>query len=95
MRPAEFNVKLAAQKTYYPQCLAYLDEHLDFDFHDLAKSTLPYYLPKNILDLPTIEERRAAIDSIPDDAVPSHTKDLVKIGVQMLWKKERKKLRGL
>jgi hypothetical protein len=92
MKPATFNaqIKLAAKKTYYPQCLQYIEDNLDADFHDLAKATLPYYLPSNILDLPSKDERRAAIDSIPDDAVPSHSKDLVKIGVQMLWKKERR-----
>lgn len=92
MKPSKFNaeIKLAAKKTYYPQCLQYIEDNLDSDFHDLAKATLPYYLPSNILDLPSKDERRAAIDSIPDDAVHSHSKDLVKIGVQMLWKKERR-----
>jgi hypothetical protein len=86
---------MAAKKTFYPLCLEYLDKHLDKDFHDLARATLPYYLPANILDLPTRAERRDAIESIPEDAVPSHTKELVKIGVQMLWKKEREKKNGI
>ena len=91
MKPAAFNaqIKLAAKKTYYPQCLQYIEDNLDPDFHGLAKATLPYYLPSSILDLPSKEERREAIDSIPDDAVPSHTKDIVKIGVKLLWKKDR------
>jgi|TARA_R100000951_G_scaffold87464_1_gene75243 hypothetical protein len=91
MKPAKFNaeIKLAAKKTYYPQCLQYIEDNLDPDFHDLAKATLPYYLPSNILELPSKDERRAAIDSIPDNATPSHSKDLVKIGVEMLWKKDR------
>lgn len=92
MKPASFNaqVKLAAKKTYYPQCLKYIEDNLAPEFHHLAKATLVYHLPSNILDLPSREERKAAIDSIPDDAVPSHSKDLVKLGVQMLWKKERR-----
>lgn len=92
MKPASFNaqIKLAAKKTYYPQCLKYIEDNLTPEFHDLAKATLVYHLPSNILDLPSREERKAAIDSIPDDAVPSHSKDLVKLGVQMLWKKERR-----
>lgn len=91
MRPSDFNakIKLAAKKTYYPQCLQYIEDNLHSDFHALAKATLPYYLPSNILDLPTKDERRDAIDSIPDDATPSHTKDIVKIGVKLLWKKDR------
>lgn len=92
MKPASFNaqIKLAAKKTYYPQCLKYIEDNLAPEFHHLAKATLVYHLPSNILDLPSREERKAAIDSIPDDAVPSHSKDLVKLGVQMLWKKERR-----
>jgi hypothetical protein len=91
MKPADFNakIKLAAKKIYYPQCLQYIEDNLDPDFHGLAKATLPYYLPSSILDLPSKEERRKAIDSIPDDAVPSHTKDIVMIGVKLLWKKDR------
>ena len=73
MKPSKFNaeIKLAAKKTYYPQCLQYIEDNLDPDFHDLAKATLPYYLPSNILELPSKDERRAAIDSIPDNATPS------------------------
>jgi hypothetical protein len=91
MRPSDFNakIKLAAKKIYYPQCLQYIEDNLHPDFHALAKATLPYYLPSNILDLPTKDERRDAIDSIPDDATPSHTKDIVMIGVKLLWKKDR------
>jgi len=91
MKPADFNakIKMAAKKIYYPQCLEYIESNLHPDFHDLAKSTLPYYLPSNILDLPSKEERKEAIDSIPDDATPSHTKDIVMIGVKLLWKKDR------
>ena len=92
MRPAEFNsqIKSAAKKTYYPQCLKYIEDNLEPAFHDLAKATLVYYLPSNILDLPSRDERKAAIDSIPHDATPSHTKQLVEHGVLALWKKERR-----
>jgi hypothetical protein len=91
MRPSKFNaeVKLAAKKIYYPQCLQYIEEHLDPDFHDLAKATIMYYLPNNILSLPSKEDRRLAIESIPDDCIPSHTKHFVKQGVKMLWKKDK------
>ena len=91
MKPAQFNaeIKLAAKKTYYPQCLQYIEDNLEPAFHDLAKATLVYYLPSNILDLPSRDERKAAIDSIPHNATPSHTRQLVEHGVMTLWKKER------
>ena len=92
MKPAAFNaqIKLAAKKTYYPQCLQYIEANLAPEFHDLAKATLIYYLPANILDLPTKEDRRAAIESIPHDATPSHTRQLIEQGVKTLWRKEQK-----
>jgi len=91
MKPAQFNaeIKLAAKKTYYPQCLQYIEDNLEPAFHDLAKATLVYYLPSNILDLPSRDERKAAIDSIPHNATPSHTRQLVEHGVMTLWKRER------
>jgi len=91
MRPSDFNrlIKLAAKQTYYPLCIKYIEDNLDEGFHPLALATLVYYLPRNILDLRSKEERKAAIDSIPDDATPSHTKQLVKHGVTRLWERER------
>jgi hypothetical protein len=96
MKPAQFNaeIKLAAKKTYYPQCLKYIEDNLDPDFHDLARATLVYYLPSNILDLPSKDERREAIESIPHDAKPSHTRQLVEHGVKALWRKERNGISG-
>mgnify|MGYP000235038859 CR=1 FL=1 len=89
MHPAKLRilVKNAAEKIYYPQCLEYLERELEPEFHDLAKATLPFYLPKVILELRTKEERRKAIDAIPNDATPKHTKDLVMSGVKVMWKK--------
>ena len=91
MRPSDFNrlIKLAAKQTYYPLCIKYIEDNLDEGFHTLALATLVYYLPKNILNLPSKEERRAAIDSIPHKATPSHTRQLVEHGVMTLWKRER------
>lgn len=80
-------VEFSAGKIYYPLCIEYIERELPTEFHDLAKATLPYYLPSVICDLPTKEERRKAIDAIPIDANPKHTKDLVKNGVKIMWKK--------
>lgn len=87
-------VKMAAEKIYYPRCLEAIEESLDPAFHSLARATLVYYLPRVIAALPTVQERRDAIDSIPDDADPSHTKDLVKIGVKMAWENREERRFG-
>ena len=93
MRPSDFNrlIKLAAKQTYYPLCLQFIEDNLEEGFHDLATATLPYYLCSNILDLPSKEERTAAIDSIPLNATPSHTRQLVENGVMTLWRRNRKR----
>lgn len=92
MAPGLFReiMKNAAEKTYYPQCLMYIELSMPAEMHDLAKATLPYLLPSNILALKTREERREAIESIPDDAYPAFTKDIVKLGVQTIWKKDKR-----
>lgn len=91
MKPDLFRVimKNAAEKIYYPQCLLYIQMSLPAEFHDMAMATLPYYLPSQILKLETVAERREAIESIPDDAKPSHSKSLVKLGVRTVWEKDR------
>ena len=89
MHPGTFRatVKKSAEKIYYPQCLKYLQSNLPDDFQSLARATLIYYLPSQIVTLKTKEERRAAIDAIPDDADPKHSKQLVSQGVKIAWKK--------
>lgn len=89
MHPGNFRaiVKNAAGKIYYPQCLNYLQKNLPDDFQSLARATLIYYLPNQIVTLKTKEERRAAIDSIPENADPKHSKQLVSQGVRIAWKK--------
>lgn len=89
MNPTQLRktVEIAAGKIYYPQCVEYIRGAMKPEFHDLALSTLPYYLPSQILDLSTKEERRNAIQSIPQDAVPKHTRQLVENGVKAMWKK--------
>ena len=92
MKPDLFRaiMKNAAEKIYYPQCLQYIEISMPAEMHDLAKATLPYLLPSNIRALKTKEERREAIDSSPDDATPAFTKDIVKLGVQNIWNKDKR-----
>lgn len=93
MKPDKLRVlvKNAAEKIYYPQCLEYIEENMKPQFRQLAKATLMYYLPRAILDLSTKEERRAAIDSIPDDLDITHFKPIVKLSVKSLWESDRRK----
>ena len=92
MKPDLFRsiMKNAAEKTYYPQCLMYIEMNMPPEMHDLAKATLPYLLPSNILALKTKQERREAIDSIPGGAYPLFAKDIVKLGVQNIWSKNKR-----
>jgi len=92
VKPDAFNaqIKIAAEKTYYPQCQEYIRGNMHADFHLMANATLMYYLPRNILNLKTKEERKEAIDSIPEDATPAHFKQFVVNGVRSLWAKDRK-----
>lgn len=80
-------VKNAAAKIYYPQCLLYIENNMHEDFHRLARATLIYYLPSQIVNLKTKSERREAINSIPTKADPAHTKEFIVNGVKALWKK--------
>lgn len=92
MKPDAFNmqIKIAAEKTLYPQCLMYIEGNMHKDFHSMANATLMYYLPRNILNLKTKQERKKAIDSIPEDVEPAHFKQFVINGVRSLWDKDRR-----
>jgi len=96
MKPSEMthHSKIAAAKAYYPQCLKYIEENMKPQFRQLAKATLMYYLPRAILDLSTKEERRAAIDSIPDDLDITHFKPIVKLSVRSLWESDQRRARA-
>lgn len=92
MEPDKFRalVKMAAEKIQYPLCLKAIEGSMHKDFHALARATLIYYLPSQIVGLKTKEERREAINSIPEIADPIHTKQFIMHGVKVLWNKYRK-----
>ena len=89
MKPDKLRVlvKNAAEKIYYPQCLKHIEETMDKDFHALARATLIYYLPTKIAELPSKQERRDAINAIPETADPIHTKQFIVAGVKSIWSK--------
>lgn len=74
----------AAEKIYYPDCIEHLKENVPEELFDLARDTLMYYMPRNIIALETLEERRLAVECIPEGA--GYTKWWVKIRMRELWK---------
>jgi len=46
-------------------------------------------LPRAILDLPSKQERRAALDSIPDNTAVKNLRQFVQDGMMALWEKEK------
>ena len=56
----------AAKKTSYPLVLKELKRQVPRDWMPIAESTVLFFLPRAILDLPTKQARRAALDSIPN-----------------------------
>ena len=80
----------AAKKTHYPTIIADLHKQLPREWWDCAESTLWYFLPRAILDLPTKLERQEAIASIPKDTNPPNMRGFVESGVIALWKAGKK-----
>jgi hypothetical protein len=89
MKPYQLRILVenAAGKIYYPQCLKHIEATMDADFHSLARATLIYYLPSKIAELSSKQERRDAINAIPEIADPAHTKQFIVAGVKAIWKK--------
>lgn len=88
MKPAELRkiVEQAADRIFYPDIVGYLDKHLDKQFHPLAKGLLQYFLVSRIMDLNSREERKRALDLLPEgDEVP-HLKEFVRYTILRLWR---------
>ena len=81
--------KIAAEKAHYPQVIAELHKNIDKKWWDIADSTIIFFLPRAILDLPTKQERRAALDSIPKNTKVSNLRQFVEDGITIMWEKER------
>mgnify|MGYP005695199999 CR=1 FL=1 len=81
--------ELAAQKCHYPLVIAELNSTVERKWRKLAVSTVIFFLPRAILDLPNKAERRAALDSIPNDAAVANLRQFVEDGMMALWEKEK------
>lgn len=84
-----FECQQAAKKIHYAEVCKYIDEKFEPQFRSLARSTVVFYLPSEILKLDTGKARRDAVMSIPLDADPKHSRSLVEQGVKILFKRRR------
>ena len=80
----------AAKKINYPLVIEHLHSELDKEYWDLAESTVIYFLPRAILDLPTKLDRREALATIPNDGVITNLRLFVENGIMVLWEHEQK-----
>lgn len=59
-------------------------------FRSLVRDLMVGFLASKIYDLPTKEQRRAAIDDIPLDCDPPWARSLVECQVLFMWKQRKK-----
>lgn len=81
-------VKISAEKAYYPEVISHMKQTIDRSWWGVAESTLMFYLPRAILNLPTKAERRRALDAIPKDTPVSNLRQFVEDGMIMLWEQD-------
>jgi hypothetical protein len=80
----------AADLLTYPEIKAFLAEKLEPQFHELAMRLCVIAVSSNIANLSSLAERRAIIDTYPqDDAGLDGIRDEVKLGVQRIWKRRQ------
>ena len=91
MMPGELRqiVERSAKRVYWPEIVAELKSRLPQGFLPLAINNLIYYLPSVIVELPSKNERRAAIDAIPDDCEPWFLKEDIMHRVRFLYSSAR------
>ncbi len=75
----------AAKKTHYPTVIAEIQRELPKEWWDAGESTVSFFLPAAILDLPTKLDRREALDSIPKDTPTPNLRKFVEDGIMALW----------
>ena len=84
----------AAKKTNYPLVLKELRRQVPRDWMPIAESTVLFFLPRAILDLPTKQARRAALDSIPNNTPVTNVRQFIEDGITSLWEKDRELGKG-
>lgn len=80
----------AARKIDYSLVIEHIHANVDRDHWAIAESTVIYFLPRAILDLPTKLDRREALATIPNDGVIKNLRQFVQDGVTLLWEHEQK-----
>ena len=81
--------EIAAKKCHYPLVIDELNSTVERKWRKLAVSTVIFFLPRAILDLPNKAERRAALDSIPQNTTVKNLRQFVEDGMMALWEKEK------
>ena len=72
--------------------IEHLHSELDKEYWALAESTVIYFLPRAILDLPTKLDRREALASIPVDGKIKNLRLFVENGIVALWEHDKQKV---
>jgi hypothetical protein len=92
LRPSELRAvyTAAADLLTYPEIKEFLAEKLEPQFQELAMRLCLILVSSSIASLSSLEERRAIIDTYPeDDAGLDGIRDEVKLGVQRIWKRRQ------
>ena len=77
----------AARKCEYPLVIEELHKNLPKEWWEAGESTVIFFLPSAIMNLPTKMDRRAALETIPDDTPVTNLRRFVEDGILTLWKK--------
>ena len=77
----------AAKRVEYPLVIDYLHKNLPKEWWDIGESTVIFFLPKVIMELPLLMDRRAALETIPADTPVKNLRRFIEDGITILWKK--------
>lgn len=77
----------AAKEIEYPRVIDYLHKNLPKEWWDIGESTVIFFLPKAIMDLDHLTDRRAALETIPEDTPVKNLRRFIEDGIVILWKK--------
>lgn len=79
----------AAKEIEYPRVIDHLHKNLPKEWWDIGESTVIFFLPKAIMDLDHLMDRRAALETIPEDTPVKNLRRFIEDGIVILWKKRR------
>tara|TARA_Y100000114_G_scaffold116985_1_gene111301 strand:+ start:962 stop:1264 length:303 start_codon:yes stop_codon:yes gene_type:complete len=77
----------AAKEIEYPRVIDYLHKNLPKEWWDIGESTVIFFLPRAIMDLEHLTDRRAALETIPENTRVKNLRRFIEDGIVILWKK--------